>query len=66
VRGVAEAEARKNFRDFGGERSSRSLGSLGDLFRDRLPGALPDRAAPSSEEKPAPRAGKKRDVPKRR
>lgn len=65
VRAVAEAEARKNFREFGGERS-RSLGSLGDLLRDRLPAALPDRAAPQSEAKPAPRAGKKRDEPKRR
>lgn len=66
VRAVAEAEARKNFREFGGERSSRALGSLGDLLRDRLPDALPDRAGAQGESKPTPRAGKKRDEPKRR
>lgn len=66
VRGVAEAEARKNFREFGGDRSSRALGSLGDLFRDRMPNA-PDR--PAAAAAPAARseqAGKRRDAPKRR
>jgi small subunit ribosomal protein S1 len=41
VRGVAEAESRRNFRDFRsgeGEKSSRSLGSLGDLLRDKIEG----------------------------
>jgi small subunit ribosomal protein S1 len=39
VRGVAEAESRRNFRDFrsGEGSSSRSLGSLGDLLRDKIP-----------------------------
>jgi len=46
VRGVAEAESRRNFRDFRtgeGTQSSRALGSLGDLLRDKLPagGELP-------------------------
>ncbi len=46
VKGVAEAEARRNYRDFrSGERlGNRSLGSLGDLLRDRLPD-VPDRAS---------------------
>ena len=50
VRGVAEAESRRNFRDFRtgeGTQSSRALGSLGDLLRDKLPpaGELPPSVA---------------------
>ncbi|MBK6916270.1 MAG: S1 RNA-binding domain-containing protein [Deltaproteobacteria bacterium] len=39
VRKVAEAEARRNFRDFrsGVAKAGTSLGSLGDLFKGRLP-----------------------------
>jgi small subunit ribosomal protein S1 len=50
VRKVAEAEARRNFRDFrSGEGRATSLGSLGDLFRDRMP-----QAADAPASKPAP------------
>jgi small subunit ribosomal protein S1 len=56
VRKVAEAEARRNYRDFRGSEGGRSgLGSLGDLFRDRLsaePAGKPA-AAPAKSAKPA-------------
>jgi small subunit ribosomal protein S1 len=75
VRGVAEAEARRNFREFGGERSSRALGSLGDLLRDRLssfpaartePAAAKPAATPKAPVASPASAGKRRDEPKRR
>jgi small subunit ribosomal protein S1 len=53
VKRVADAEARRNYRDFrSGSGGGTSLGSLGDLFRDRLPSAPEGRPAPAKA-KPA-------------
>ncbi|MFO0636108.1 MAG: S1 RNA-binding domain-containing protein [Nannocystaceae bacterium] len=54
VRKVAEAEARRNYRDFRSNagKSSGALGSLGDLLRDRLPDAPAAPSAPAAAAKP--------------
>jgi small subunit ribosomal protein S1 len=54
IKRVAEAQARQNYRDFrSGSGGGTSLGSLGDLFRDRMPSAPEARpAAPKAERKP--------------
>jgi thiamine-monophosphate kinase len=51
---VAEAEARRNYRDFRSNagKSSGALGSLGDLLRDRLPDAPAAPSAPAAAAKP--------------
>lgn len=53
VRKVAEAEARRNFRDFRtGEGRPSSLGSLGDLFRDLMPQTPDGPTAAAATSKP--------------
>lgn len=48
VKRVADAEARRNYRDFrSGSGGGTSLGSLGDLFRDRMPSAPEGKATPA-------------------
>jgi small subunit ribosomal protein S1 len=67
VRAVAEAESRRNFRDFrtGDGGSSRSLGSLGDLLRDKLEGKPVPKSAPAetSDEERRSRARPKATAP---
>lgn len=62
VRGVAEAESRRNFRDFRtgeGKESSRALGSLGDLLREKLDGRDKIEGKPVAKAAPADPSGPK-------
>lgn len=55
VKAVADAESRRNFRDFrtGEGGGSRSLGSLGDLLRDKLEGKPVPKSAPAETSEPS-------------
>jgi small subunit ribosomal protein S1 len=68
---VASVEERKNFRDFatqgaGEKRSSGSLGSLGDLLRNKFGSAATQPASPSSQPVTPPAASAARPTVKRR